>query len=116
MNKEELLTEDAIKKNVPKWVLSTGYTLLFLSVFINSIGLNLMQINSSLTDVIVARLDAKAEKMGEAGKGSVKDYNNNKNIKDIKVSLEDAVTKEDIALILKRLKELEAVSHAPASN
>ena len=107
---DELLSEREIKKNVPKWVLSTGYTLMFLSVFINSIGLNLMQINTALTNNIVTRLEVS----DSTSPGNPSTNNNNNNIQEIRTLLENAATKDDIAAILDRLDELEAVAHKPA--
>jgi hypothetical protein len=51
--KHDILTDKEIKSNVPKWVIAFCATLMFLSVFINSIGLNLMQINGALTAHII---------------------------------------------------------------
>ena len=108
MSKEDLLSEDKIKENVPKWVLSTGYTLLFLSVFINSIGLNLMQINGALTENVVSRIESSGDLSGDSASDD-----NNKNIQEIIRGLDEVATKEDVERIIKRIEELEAVSHEP---
>lgn len=59
MANEDIIDNEQIKRNVPKWVITFCATLMFLSVFINSIGLNLMQINGALTNVIIRSLEAE---------------------------------------------------------
>lgn len=61
---DEILNNKDIKRNVPRWVMSFCATLMFLSVFINSIGLNLMQINGALTESIVKKINGIDESEG----------------------------------------------------
>jgi hypothetical protein len=107
MKNDDLMDATEVKKNVPGWVYSTCATLMFLSVFINSIGLNLMQINGALTTRLVNKIEGSPMGTG--------DNKNNNDIQDIKQKLDKVVTKEDLVELLNRIKALEGVSHSPTS-
>jgi hypothetical protein len=98
MKKEDLLDAETVKRNVPKWVVATCATLMFLSVFINSIGLNLMQVNGALTNKIVASLEAPQKARED--------------VKTIKINEHQPL---DLEAIKERLRALEAISHKPAN-
>ena len=51
--KDDLLSKEIISKGASIKVKSFCYTLGFISIFINSIGLNLTQINTAYTEYIV---------------------------------------------------------------
>ena len=61
METQDLLGPKEIKSNVPRWVIAWCATLMFLSVFINSIGFNLMSVNEALTQHVVAAIESKTK-------------------------------------------------------
>jgi hypothetical protein len=56
--KDDLLSKESINKGASSKVKSFCYTLGFISIFINSIGLNLTQINTALTEKIVEEINS----------------------------------------------------------
>ena len=64
MEPTELVSNDEMKKAIPKWLIGFGGSLMFISLFINSIGFNLMSVNTAITDRIVATLE-QSEKQTE---------------------------------------------------
>ena len=87
---DELLTKKDIKNNVPKAVLVIFSTLMALSVFLNSIGLNLTQINTAYTEAIVERI-------------------NNSDTSDTRLELEK--TKKEIQALKLEVEKLKKLSH-----
>lgn len=95
MEPQDLLDKKAAKEYVPKWVTALCATLMFLSVFINSIGLNLMQINGALTTRLVNAIEGTGEGPKTVG-GSSK-----------------SLAERQFMEINARLKDLEKDSHSP---
>jgi len=58
-NGKDLVSTEEMKKHIPKWLIGFGGSLMFISIFINSIGFNLMSINSALTDHVIAAIESK---------------------------------------------------------
>jgi hypothetical protein len=56
--KNDLLSKESIDKGASSKVKSFCYTLGFISIFVNSIGLNLTQINTAYTEHIVRMIDS----------------------------------------------------------
>lgn len=56
--KSDLLSKESIDKGASSKVKSFCYTLGFISIFVNSIGLNLTQINTAYTEHIVRMIDS----------------------------------------------------------
>ncbi len=52
MSKGEIISAD-MKKYVPKWLIGFGGSLMFISLFLNSIGFNLMAVNTALTEHLI---------------------------------------------------------------
>ena len=92
-NSKETLEPKDLKKDVPRWVVATCATLMFLSVFINSIGLNLMQINGALTNRLIERIE---------GPEVLRDRQDLRNVL------------EELKDIHEELEDLKALSHPPA--
>ena len=57
---DELVSNKDIKKHAYPWVMNLVITLTAFSIFLNSIGFNLMQINGAITDNIVRKFDEPA--------------------------------------------------------
>jgi hypothetical protein len=57
--KNDLLSKASIDKGASSKVKSFCYTLGFVSIFVNSIGLNLTQINTAYTEHIVKVIDGE---------------------------------------------------------
>lgn len=60
MSDQDLLSKKELKDSIPGWVKSFCATLVCLSLFINSIGLNLMQINTALTEHLVNKIKGRS--------------------------------------------------------
>lgn len=109
MKKEDLLDAETIKKSVPKWVISLCATLMFLSVFINSIGLNLMQINGALTERIVTRIEDRPL-LGDDSTLPEKEGGASEKISEGEPPNRGA---EILEALEKRVVALEAIAHKP---
>lgn len=59
---DEIISPKELKSSIPNWVKSFCATLVCISLFINSIGLNLMQINTAVTNYIVNKIDGRPNK------------------------------------------------------
>ena len=53
---EEIITTQQMKDAIPKWLVGFIGSLMGLSLFINSIGFNLMSVNGALTEYVVSSI------------------------------------------------------------
>lgn len=83
----DIISPKELKTSIPNWVKSFCATLVCISLFINSIGLNLMQINTALTNYVVKKIDGRSE--------------------------ESKRFEEKLSLLEREVKELKINSHKP---
>jgi uncharacterized protein (DUF2126 family) len=69
--KNDLLSKESIDKGASSRVKSFCYTLGFISIFVNSIGLNLTQINTAYTEHIVRMIDKSNQPVNDELQKSV---------------------------------------------
>lgn len=90
--KNDLLSKEDINKGASSKVKSFCYTLGFVSIFVNSIGLNLTQINTAYTEHIVKMINSS----------------------DVPVTRKELeAAKKELALIKLDILELKENSHEP---
>jgi hypothetical protein len=90
-----ILTDKEIKRKASPFVVNLCATLAVLSIFVNSIGLNLMQINGAVTDYIITAIN------------NTKPVADNKTNNDIKALQSIAVYQQ------KQITALQKDSHSP---
>lgn len=110
MDKAELVSTEEMGKQIPTWLIGLGGSLMFISIFVNSIGFNLMAVNSALTQQLISTIEAKNPTVSKALKTQM--VTSIEAGKDITFNPE---LLQRILILERKVAALEKDSHAPAS-